>query len=85
MLFVAGFAATSGRQQPCLDFFDATAGELFAVAFIGQLDVESGAIMHAATRMAGIRRPVIIRNAVKSNGSVRRDIAVVTLRYHAGG
>ncbi len=77
MLFDAGFAASFGRQQPCLDFVSVAAGGFFAVAFIGQLDAESGADMQAITRMAGIRRPVNIRIAVRSNGSVRRVIAVL--------
>ena len=83
MLFDVGFSATLG-QQLCLGFVSVAAGGCFAVAFIGHLDAESGAIMQAATRMAGMRKPVNIRIAVRSNGTVRRGIAVVTLRYHAG-
>ena len=44
-------------------------------AFIGHPDgISEPDVRHAATRSAGRRNPVNIRMAVRSNGSVRRDI-----------
>ena len=52
-------------------------------AFIGHpAGISVPDVKHAATRSAGIRKPVNIRKAVRSNGSVRRDIVVQTIRYH---
>jgi hypothetical protein len=46
-------------------------------AFIGHPDgIPEPDVRHAATRSAGRRKPVNIRNAVRSNVSVRRVIAV---------
>jgi hypothetical protein len=46
-------------------------------AFIGHPDgIPESDVRHAATRSAGSRKPVNIRNAVRSNVSVRRVIAV---------
>ena len=82
MTFVSGFGDVS-RQQPCLStFVDASFG-LFAAAFIGHPEgIPVPDVKHAATRSAGMRKPANIRNAVKSNGSVRRDIVLLTIRYH---
>jgi hypothetical protein len=55
-------------------------------AFIGHpAGISEPDVRHAATRSAGIRKPVNIRKAVRSNGSVRRGIVVLTLRYHREG
>jgi hypothetical protein len=61
-------------------------GVTFMDAFIGHPDgIPESDVRHAATRSAGSRKPVNIRNAVKSSGSNRRDMVVLTLRYHGTG
>ena len=82
MTFVSGLGCVS-RQQPCLSAgFTATDVALDA-AFIGHpAGIPEPDVKHAATRSAGRRKPANIRNAVKSNGSVRRDIVLLTIRYH---
>ncbi len=55
-------------------------------AFIGHpAGIPVFAVRHAVTRSAGRRNPVNIRMAVRSSGSVRRDIVVLVIRYHGGG
>ena len=75
MTFVSGLEAFS-MQQPCLSAgFAASMGFADIVAFIGHpAGISEPDVRHAATRSAGIRKPVNIRKAVRSNGSVRRDI-----------
>ena len=72
-------------QQPCLSAgFAVTVVDLDA-AFIGHpAGIPVFAVRHAATRSAGIRKPVNIRKAVRSNGSVRRDIVCIGYVTTAG-
>jgi hypothetical protein len=71
---VSGFGDVS-RQQPCFSAVVVACFGLFAAAFIGHpAGIPEPDVKHAATRSAGRRKPVNIRNAVKSSGSVRRDI-----------
>jgi len=83
--FDSGFGGVS-RQQPCFSAALTGMGVTLMDAFIGHPDgIPESDVRHAATRSAGIRKPVNIRKADRSNGSVRRDIVVLTLRYHSGG
>jgi hypothetical protein len=85
MTFVSGLEAFS-MQQPCLSAgFAASMGFADIVAFIGHPDgIPVFAVIHAVTRSAGRRNPVNIRKAVRSNGSVRRDIVCIGYVTTAG-
>jgi hypothetical protein len=83
--FVSGFGDAS-RQQPCFSAFLLGRGVTLMDAFIGHPDgIPESDVRHAATRSAGRRKPVNIRNAVKSSGIDRRAIVVLPLRYHGIG
>jgi len=85
MTFVSGLGCVS-RQQPCLSAGFVVTDVALEAAFIGHpAGISEPDVKQAATRSAGIRKPVNIRNAVKSSGINRRDIVVLPLRYHGIG
>ena len=86
MTFVSGLGAF-WMQQPCLSAgFAASMGFADVAAFIGHpAGIPVFAVRHAVTLSAGRRNPVNIRMAVRSSGSVRRNIVVLVIRYHGGG
>ena len=72
-------------QQPCLSAGFVVTVVALEAAFIGHpAGISEPDVRQAATRSAGIRKPVNIRKAVRSNGSVRRDIVCIGYVTTAG-